>query len=137
MFVMIRGQQIVYFNIYESVRRKNILTHPDATLHSLIYLGTAQHVSGGNTTHHQECKQLYLQHLLFVTPLLPPAALAAGSSNSVTNTRYYRSSFCSPDDGWRYHPKHIEQFPDKINCVTLHLVGYIFEYRILEYCKLS
>jgi hypothetical protein len=34
---------------------------------------------------------------------------------------------CAPDDGWRYHPKHVEQFPDKINCVTLHLVGYIFE----------
>ena len=35
---------------------------------------------------------------------------------------------CAPDDGWRYHPKHVEQFPDKINCVTLHLVGYILEY---------
>jgi hypothetical protein len=22
----------------------------------------------------------------------------------------------------------VEQFPDKINCVTLHLVGYILEY---------
>jgi hypothetical protein len=19
---------------------------------------------------------------------------------------------CAPDDGWKYHPKHIEQFPD-------------------------
>ena len=35
---------------------------------------------------------------------------------------------CAPDDGWRYHLKHVEQFPDKINCVTLHLVGYILEY---------
>ena len=34
---------------------------------------------------------------------------------------------CAPDDGWWYHPKHVEQFPDKINCVTLHLVGYILE----------
>jgi hypothetical protein len=33
-----------------------------------------------------------------------------------------------PDDGWRYHPKHVQQFPDKINCVMLHLVGYILEY---------
>jgi len=24
--------------------------------------------------------------------------------------------------------KRVEQFPDKINCVTLHLVGYILEY---------
>jgi len=35
---------------------------------------------------------------------------------------------CAPDDGWWYHPKHVEQFLDKINCVTLHLVGYILEY---------
>ena len=26
-------------------------------------------------THHEECKQLYLQHLVFVTPLLLPAAI--------------------------------------------------------------
>jgi len=35
---------------------------------------------------------------------------------------------CAPDDGWWYHPKHVEQFPDKINCVTFHLFGYIAEY---------
>ena len=34
---------------------------------------------------------------------------------------------CAPDDGWWYHPKHVEQFPYKINCVTLHLFGYILE----------
>jgi hypothetical protein len=34
------------------------------------------------------------------------------------------------DDGWWYQPKHVEQFPDKINCVTLHLVGCILEYRV-------
>jgi len=33
---------------------------------------------------------------------------------------------CAPDDGWWYYPRHVEQFPDKINCVTLHLVGYIY-----------
>ena len=33
---------------------------------------------------------------------------------------------CAPDYGWRYHPKHVEQFPDIINCVTLRLVGYIY-----------
>jgi hypothetical protein len=47
----------------------------DATLHSLFYLETALHVSGGTTTHHQERKQLYLQYLVFVTPLLLPAAI--------------------------------------------------------------
>ena len=30
---------------------------------------------GGTTTHHQERKQLYLQHLVFVTPLLLSAAI--------------------------------------------------------------
>jgi hypothetical protein len=35
-----------------------------------LYLETALHVSGVTSTHHQEHIQLYLQHLLFVTPLL-------------------------------------------------------------------
>ena len=65
------------FNVYGSVHRKNILIYiqQDATLNSLFYLETALHVSGGTTTHHQERKQLYLQHLVFVTPLLLPAAI--------------------------------------------------------------
>jgi hypothetical protein len=99
------------------MHRKNIVIYIqlDATLHSLFYLETALHVSGGTTTYHQERKQLYLQHLVFITPLLPPAAIAA-------DTVVYL-----PHDGWKYHPKHVEQFPDKINCVTLHLVGHILE----------
>jgi hypothetical protein len=44
-------------------------------LHSLFYLETALHVLGGTTTHHQKRKQLYQQHLAFVTPLLLPAAV--------------------------------------------------------------
>jgi hypothetical protein len=61
-----------YFLTYHS----DILIYiqQDATLHSLFYLETALHVSGGTTIHHQERKQLYLQHLMFVTPLLLPAA---------------------------------------------------------------
>ena len=46
-----------------------------ATLHILLYLETALHVSGGTITHHQERKQLYLQHLVFVTPLLLSATI--------------------------------------------------------------
>jgi hypothetical protein len=52
-----------------------IYIQQDATLHSLFYLETALHVSGGTITHHQERKQLYLQHLVFVTPLLLSAAI--------------------------------------------------------------
>jgi len=40
-----------------------------------LYLETALHVSGGTSTHHQERIQLYLQHLVFVTPLLLSAAI--------------------------------------------------------------
>jgi len=47
----------------------------DATLHSLFCLATALHFSGGITTHHQERKQLYLQHLVFVKPLLLSSAI--------------------------------------------------------------
>jgi hypothetical protein len=35
-----------------------------------LYLETALHASSGTFTHHQERIQLYLQHLVFVTPLL-------------------------------------------------------------------
>jgi hypothetical protein len=54
---------------------KNILLYiqQDATLHILFYLQTALRVSGGTSTHHQERIQLYLQHLVFVRPLLHPA----------------------------------------------------------------
>jgi hypothetical protein len=39
------------------------------------YLETALHVSGGTSTHYQERLRLYLQHLVFVTPLLLSAAI--------------------------------------------------------------
>jgi len=82
------------FNVYGSVHCKNILIYiqHDAMLHGLFYLRTALRVSGGTTTHHQERKQLYLQHPVFVTPLLLPATIAAGSSNGVTNTGCWRYS---------------------------------------------
>jgi hypothetical protein len=40
-----------------------------------LYLETALHASGRTSTHHQERIQLYLQHLVFVTPLLLSAAI--------------------------------------------------------------
>jgi len=40
-----------------------------------LYLETALHVSGGTPTHHQKRIQRYPQHLVFVTPLLLPAAI--------------------------------------------------------------
>jgi hypothetical protein len=61
-----------------------------------LYLETSVHVSGGTSTHHQERTQLYLQHLVFVIPLLLSAAIVElkllfqllhDSNNGVTNTR--------------------------------------------------
>jgi hypothetical protein len=40
-----------------------------------LYLETALHISGSTSTRHQEGIQLYLQHLVFVTPLLLSAAI--------------------------------------------------------------
>jgi hypothetical protein len=37
---------------------------------------------------------------------------------------------CAPDDGWRCHPKRVEQFPDIINCVML--VPVTMAWRILR-----
>jgi hypothetical protein len=59
------------------VHRNNILIYiqQDATLHSLFYLETALHVSRGTTNRNQESIRLRLQHLVFVTLLLLPAAI--------------------------------------------------------------
>jgi len=43
-----------------------------------LYLETVLHVSGGTSTHHQERIELYLQHLVFVTPLLLSACRYRG-----------------------------------------------------------
>jgi hypothetical protein len=43
-----------------------------------LYLETALNVSGGTSTHHQKRIQLYLQHLVFVTPLLLAATIVEG-----------------------------------------------------------
>jgi len=101
------------------VHRKKIPIYiqQDATLHCLFYLETALRVSRGTTTHHQECKELYLQHLVIVTSLLLSAAI-------VEELELVWVCWECCDDGWWYQSKHVEQFPDKINCVTLHLVRY-------------
>jgi hypothetical protein len=40
-----------------------------------LYLETALQVSGGTSTHHQGRIQLYIQHLVLVTPLMLSAAI--------------------------------------------------------------
>jgi uncharacterized membrane protein len=56
-----------------------------------LYLEIALHVLGGTSTHLQECIQLYLQRLVFVTPLLLSGAIVE-ELDGVTNTRRCRYS---------------------------------------------
>ena len=69
-----------------------------------IYLSveTALHVSGVISNNHQEHIQVYLQHQIQVPDAVDTLVGA-------------------PDGGWRYHQKHVEQFPQ---IVTLYRVGY-------------
>jgi len=71
-----------------------------ATLHSLLYLKTALYVSGGTSTHHQERIQLYLQHLVFVTPLLLPAAIVKELELCRAVCRY--NKLCNVASCWIY-----------------------------------
>ena len=41
-----------------------------------------------------------------------PVTFTTGSSNGLNNSRYCNAVIWAPDDGWRYHPKHVEQFAD-------------------------
>ena len=59
---------------------------------------------GSISTHHQDLITLYLQHLALMRPLLLPVMKVATSTTG--------SSVMSSDDGWKYHPKHVEQLTD-------------------------
>jgi hypothetical protein len=63
-----------------------------------LYLETALHVSGGTSTQHQERIQLYLQYLVFVTPLLLSAAVRGrvGTGLSVLWVAYATHSTLKP-----------------------------------------
>jgi hypothetical protein len=63
------GPCIVNTSIFQYISKKT----QRYTLY--LYPETALHVSSGISTHHQEGIQLYLQHLVFVTPLLLSAAI--------------------------------------------------------------
>ena len=56
------------------------------------------------------------------------STIAVGSSNSLTNTRCCRYSVVLLMMGGWIHPKHVEQFTEIQNCVTLHLVGHTLEF---------
>ena len=91
----------------------------------------------------------FIWKLLYMFRVVPPPIIR--SAYNCIYSIWYLSQIpdavdtvvCAPDDGRRYHPKHVQQFPDKINCVPLHLdkincvtylVGYILEYKSNNIC---
>ena len=73
------------------------------------------------------CKLLYMFRVVF-PPIIRSTnnrccylslsrRIATGSNNSPPVPDVVYTVICAPDDGWRNHPKHVEQFTDKINCV--------------------
>ena len=95
-----------------------------ATCRERDWMGTtALHVSGGISTHHQELVSLYLQYPVLMRPLLLPVVNGwelvpiQSRSGQVAVTvslmpDTVETMIRAPDDGWRYHPKHAEQFTD-------------------------
>ena len=59
--------------------------------------------------------QLYLQFLVLVKPLLLPAAIVEELElvwvwcGKCIDLFWCSCNVCAPDDGWRCHPKHVEQ----------------------------
>jgi hypothetical protein len=63
------------FKVYESIQSIFCYISNKMQRYTVyLYLETAVNILGSTTTHHQEHIQLYLQHLVFVTPLLLSAA---------------------------------------------------------------
>ena len=118
--------RVFKFNIYGSMHRKYIPIYikQDATLHSLFIPGNCSTCfgwychpsSGAHTT------------VSTASPLLLPAATAAVTMWQIPDA--VDTVVCAPDDGWGYHPKHVEQFPD-INklCKVASCWMYIGIYR--------
>jgi hypothetical protein len=82
-----------------------------------LYLETAVQVSGGISTHHQERIQLYRQHLVFVTPLLLSAAMAAGSSKDI-------NKLCNVASCWIYNGTYRVVYQSKVKklCILFALI---------------
>ena len=91
-----------------------IYIQQDATLHSLFISGN--------------CSTCFGWYLHPSSGAHTTVSTASGICHTVTATGRYRqvavtvwqitdavdTVVCAPDDGWRYHPKHVEQFPDII-----------------------
>ena len=80
------------------------------------------------------CITQFIWKLLYMFWVLP-SPIIRSANNYIYSICYLSRRYCylplswkswnwfecavdgTPDDGWWYQPKHVEQFPDKINCV--------------------
>ena len=112
----------IKFNVYGSVHREYILIYIQkyATLHSLFIsencstcFGWYHHPSSG--THTTVSTASGICHTVTATCRYRSntPTIAAGSSVKVWQIPdAVDTVVCAADDGWRYHPKHVERFPD-------------------------
>ena len=111
------------FYVHGSVHRESvsIIVQRDATIYSfIIFLQTSLHVSDDTLTHHQEhtqnrnCNIWHWSNRVCYCPLTwrsrnDSPTSADGSKHCSTSARCCNYGFeCAPDDGWGYHPKHVE-----------------------------
>ena len=88
------------FKVHRSVHRKNIP----------IYISNKM----------QFYTVYFIWKLLYMFRVVPPPIIRSAKnrdSGQVAVTVWQipdvvNTVVCDPDDGWRYHPKHLEQFPD-------------------------
>jgi hypothetical protein len=61
-----------------------------------------------------ECAVVGVSHPQHTQTRSNSSTIAEDSSNGVTNARccILYTVLCTPDDGWNYHSKHVEHFPD-------------------------
>jgi hypothetical protein len=73
----------------------------------------------------------YFSHLYCYLPLSWKSwnrfECAVGGVRHPQHTQTVDTVVCAPDDGWKYHPKHVEQFPD-INKLCNVSSCWIYEY---------
>jgi hypothetical protein len=113
----------ISFNVHGSVHRKNILIYH-------VYI-TRYNVTQSILS--VDCSTCFGWYHRPSSGAHTTLSTASGICHTITATCRYSV----PDDRWWYQPKHVKQFPDKINCVSLHLVGYILEYILRSWLRYS
>jgi hypothetical protein len=77
---------------------------------------------------HQGGHGTQIKHLSLQSTVLTTAYVMHSEYSNIYPTRCNVTQFILSGNCSTYFGKHVQQFPDKIKCVTLRLGGYILEY---------